>query len=74
MRANVGDMIVVRGHHLGDADRRGKILEVHGADGGPPYLVRWDDDGHEGLMFPGPDASVEHAPHPGATSKASARR
>jgi hypothetical protein len=24
--------------------------------------VRWDDDGHEGLYFPGSDASVEHMP------------
>lgn len=37
--------------------REGEILEVHGQDGGPPYVVRWSD-GHEGLMFPGPDAHV----------------
>jgi hypothetical protein len=24
--------------------------------------VRWEDDGHEGLFFPGSDASVEHYP------------
>jgi hypothetical protein len=34
-------------------------LEVHGEKGEPPYLVRWADDGHEGLIFPGSDASVE---------------
>jgi hypothetical protein len=59
MHANVGDRIVVRGHHVGDTDRRGEIVEVHGADGAPPYVVRWSD-GHEGLFFPGPDATVEH--------------
>jgi len=59
MRANVGDMLVVRGHHLGEPDRMGEILEVHGTEGGPPFMVRWDDDGHQGLVFPGPDASVE---------------
>jgi len=26
----------------------------------PPYQVRWTEDGHEGLFFPGPDALVEH--------------
>jgi len=30
-----------------------------GPGGAPPYLVR-RDDGHEALVFPGPDASVEH--------------
>ena len=30
---------------------------MHGADGAPPYVVRWSD-GHEGLMFPGADAHI----------------
>ncbi len=59
MRADVGDRLVVKGHHQGEADRDGEILEVHGAYGVPPYLVRWSDDGHVGLLFPGPDATVE---------------
>jgi hypothetical protein len=61
MRAEVGDRLVVKGHHIGEAERDGVILEVRGADGGPPFLVRWND-GHEGLVFPGPDATVEHHP------------
>jgi len=61
MDANVGDRIVVRGHQVGDGDRRGEIVEVHGADGAPPYVVRWSD-GHQGLFFPGSDATVEHGP------------
>jgi len=60
MRAHPGDEIVIRGHHVGDHERKGEILEVHGDDDGPPYLVRWDDDGHESLFFPGTDAIVEH--------------
>jgi hypothetical protein len=36
------------------------MIEVRGEDGGPPYLVRWDDDGHKGLFFPGSEASIEH--------------
>ena len=30
MHANVGDHIVVRGHHVGDTDRRGEIVEAVG--------------------------------------------
>lgn len=63
MRAAVGDQLVIKGHHVGEADREAEILEVHGEDGGAPFLVRWDDDGHEGLFFPGSDAVVEHIPH-----------
>jgi len=62
MEASVGDRMVVKAHHVGEPDRDAEILEVHGEDGGPPYLVRWDDDGHEGLFFPGSDATVEHSP------------
>lgn len=60
MRAVVGDRIRVHGHRVGDPDRVGEILEVRGEDGGPPYVVRWDDDGHESLFFPGSDAEVTH--------------
>jgi hypothetical protein len=60
MKASVGDRLVIKGHRVGEPDRDAEILEVHGQDGGPPWLVRWDDDGHEGLFFPGPDAMVEH--------------
>lgn len=62
MKAAVGDRLVINGHHVGDADRDAEILEVHGQDGGAPYLVRWSDDGREGLFFPGSDAAVEHFP------------
>lgn len=27
----------------------------------PPYVVKWHDDGHEGLVFPGQDARIEAA-------------
>ncbi|HVX22234.1 MAG TPA: DUF1918 domain-containing protein [Acidimicrobiales bacterium] len=58
MEAKVGDRIVIRGHRIGEPDRDCEVLEVHGADGGPPYVVRWGDDGHETLFFPGSDAAV----------------
>jgi hypothetical protein len=58
MKANVGDRLHVHGRTVGDVDRVGEIIEVHGEDGAPPYLVRYPD-GHETLVFPGPDATVE---------------
>jgi hypothetical protein len=60
VHANVGDKIIVKGHYIGEPDRDAVVLEVHGADGAPPYRVRWSDDGHEGLYFPGTDASIVH--------------
>ena len=63
MNAQVGDRIVIKGHHIGEPDRDGEILEVVGSDGGPPYRVRWEDSGHEALFFPGPDAVVQHFEH-----------
>jgi hypothetical protein len=60
MRAVVGDRLHVHGRVVGALDDTAEIIEVRGADGQPPYLVR-HQDGHEGLVFPGPDASVE--PH-----------
>jgi hypothetical protein len=60
MRASVGDRMVIKGHTLGEPERDGEILEVKGPDGGPPYVVRWSDTGHEVLFYPGPDAAVEH--------------
>ena len=58
MKAKSGDRVVVKGHRVGDPPREAKILAVEGEDGEPPYRVRWEDDGHEGVFFPGSDASV----------------
>ncbi|MGK2958287.1 MAG: DUF1918 domain-containing protein [Acidimicrobiales bacterium] len=69
MRASVGDRLVIKGHIVDEPDRDAQILEVRGSDGEPPYFVRWDDDGHEGLLFPGSDAAIEHFPaHPDPAS------
>lgn len=59
MHAAVGDRLVIKGHHVGEPDRDAEILEVRGENGDPPYFVRWSDDGHQGLFFPGSDAEVE---------------
>lgn len=61
MRAEPGDDVVVRGRHVADEDRRGTIIEVHGQDGAPPYLVRWED-GHQSFFFPASDTRVDHHP------------
>lgn len=63
MRAEIGDKIVVKSHRLGQPDRDCEVLEVHGPEGGPPYIVRWSDSGHQTLFFPGVDAAVKHYEH-----------
>lgn len=60
MHAHVGDELVIVGHRVGEPKRVGQILEVRGDDGGPPYLVNWDDSGRRTLLFPGPDCSIKH--------------
>ena len=38
-----------------------KILEVHGEDGGPPFVVRWED-GTTTTLYPSSDVKVQHFP------------
>ncbi len=61
MNVGVGDELVVRGRHVGDEGRAGVIIEIHGEEGAPPYLVRWQD-GHESVFVPSTDTQVEHRP------------
>ena len=61
MRAEVGDELTVRGTHQGDVERHGEITRVEGADGAPPYLVRWSD-GRETVFFPASGTEVTHRP------------
>ncbi|WP_366916364.1 DUF1918 domain-containing protein [Streptomyces sp.] len=58
MKATVGDRIVIQSRHVDEPERDGEIVEVHGPDGTPPYLVRWSDDGRTALLYPGPDAHI----------------
>ena len=62
MEAHVGDRIVVHSTHQGESDRTGQIVGCAEPGGGPPYRVRWEPDGHEGLFFPGSDCTVDHGP------------
>jgi hypothetical protein len=58
MKANVGDWLVIKGTTTELADQRGLITEVHGADGAPPFVVRWLASGHVTTVFPGSDALI----------------
>jgi hypothetical protein len=59
MQALIGDRLHVHGKIVGQPEHAGEIVEVHGTGGEPPFLVHFDD-GHTGLVYPGPDAIVEH--------------
>jgi hypothetical protein len=60
MRASPGDRILVHPPDRRGPRRDGRVLAVRGADGGPPYVVEWAEDGHVSLFFPGEDAHVHH--------------
>ncbi|CAN5199215.1 DUF1918 domain-containing protein [soil metagenome] len=66
MHARIGSRVLIHGRSVGSPDRHGSVIEVRGADGSPPYLVRFDD-GHESLVFPGADCTIveSFASHPG---------
>jgi Domain of unknown function (DUF1918) len=64
MHAAVGDTLPVKATNQGEGDRRGKIIEVHGKEGEPPYLVPWQHE-HESLFFPAAGTVVQHYPASG---------
>jgi hypothetical protein len=65
MRARAGDRIILAGELVDQPTRAGEVVEARGADGGPPYVVQWED-GHTSTMFPGPGAGLRVAEGPGA--------
>jgi hypothetical protein len=58
MRAQIGDRLHIHNNHTGASDQYGRIVEIRGANGTPPYLVEFPD-GHTSLVYPGPDAVIE---------------
>ncbi|MDN4597135.1 DUF1918 domain-containing protein [Leifsonia virtsii] len=70
MQAHVGDFLIIASNHLEGPARVGLIQEVHGEGGAPPYQVRWEDDERTTLVFPGPDAHIEHRGDSAAASGA----
>jgi uncharacterized protein DUF1918 len=67
--AEAGDLIVIAGHHVREAERIGEILEVLGELPHESYRVRWDDD-RESVFRPGSDATIKHSTRRSASSKA----
>jgi Domain of unknown function (DUF1918) len=66
MRAQVGNWLIVEGLTDASHRRQGQIVAVTRTDGSPPFWVRWLDDDHQSLVYPGPDARVEEHPVHGA--------
>lgn len=59
MHAAVGDRLHVHSRAVGGTPQYAEVLQVQGPDGAPPYRVRYED-GHEAVIVPGPDCTVEH--------------
>ncbi|MEU7880218.1 DUF1918 domain-containing protein [Microbispora bryophytorum] len=64
MKAAVGDRLIIESRHLDGPRRTGIITGLYQSDGSPPYVVRWLDEKHETLIFPGPGAHVEYRRDP----------
>jgi hypothetical protein len=62
MRAAVGDRIHFEGKVVGMHEHTAVVVETRGKDGAPPYLVR-HENGHESVVYPGPDVWIEHHEH-----------
>ncbi|MFC5286758.1 DUF1918 domain-containing protein [Actinokineospora guangxiensis] len=58
MHARPGDWLIVERQDDHREARRGRVDEVTGADGGPPFLVHWTDTDRRALVYPGSDAHV----------------
>jgi Domain of unknown function (DUF1918) len=46
MRAQVGDLLIV------GTDRIGIVVGVPAKDGSPPYIIKWQKDGHIAMVLP----------------------
>lgn len=67
MHAQVGDRLLV-----GDGRHRiGLIVDVPRPDGLPPYIVKWQSDGHIAMVFPDQYARILPAGHPAGTGPGS---
>ncbi|WP_394829614.1 DUF1918 domain-containing protein [Pendulispora albinea] len=59
MHAAIGDRITLKNKIEGMRQHIAEIVEVLGANGTPPYRVRFDD-GHEAVLNPGLNTTIEH--------------
>jgi len=62
MRAKAGDTLVT------SSGAAGLIMKVLGADGHPPYVVKWDRGGNIAMVMPDPYARVVPASQPPAVT------
>ena len=67
-KADAGDVIVIAGHRVGEAERTAEILEVMGDVPNERFRVRWED-GHESVLRPGSDATIKRVARRRASSK-----
>ncbi|MFG2310869.1 DUF1918 domain-containing protein [Streptomyces sp. NPDC048566] len=58
MHAHAGDVMRFTSRKAGQPEHRATVVDVLGADGEPPYRLRYDD-GHESEIFPGPGCVIE---------------
>jgi hypothetical protein len=59
MEAHIGDHVVVEGTRVGQARRRGEVIEIVRGAAGDRWRVRWEGTDHETVLTPGPDVRVE---------------
>lgn len=59
MEAHIGDHVVVEGARVGQARRRGEVIEIVRGAAGDRLRVRWEGTDHETVLTPGPDVRVE---------------
>ena len=62
MRANIGDLLVVPGLE----SRVGVVIRVLGQDGAPPYVIKWQSDGHIAMVTPSEYSRIVSACPPDA--------
>ena len=63
MQAHVGDRLLVgHGRH-----RIGLVIGVPHDDGQPPYIIKWENDGHIAMVFPDQYSRIVPASHPAGT-------
>ena len=74
MHASKGDHLVVDSRKVGSQPREGEIIEIHGQDGAPPYVVRWLESDHVATVFPAADATIVTAAEQHAADERANRR
>jgi hypothetical protein len=60
MKAHVGDQLHMHGRVVGRAEHTAQIIEIREATAGQPIFVVRYEDGHQTMIYPGPDSVVEH--------------